>query len=84
MIKLTLECQECGNKVELLSNQLGQQIQMSKLRDSKFAIQSMDVEKHGELSDYDDISDVKTNINSIRIDCRNCDYSYVVLEDFQL
>ena len=84
VIEIALNCLNCGNKIELRSNQQGEQIQMSRLRDKNFVFQSIDIENNGELNDYEDISDVETELTNIRIDCRKCNDSYVVLEDFQL
>ncbi len=77
MIKLTLECQECGNKVELLSNQHGSQVQVSKIRDKDFKVEEIVIKEQSEL-------DVEAELNRIRIDCGKCSNSYIVLEDFIL
>jgi transcription elongation factor Elf1 len=81
-MKLILECQNCGNRVEMESTQVGQQVQMKRnLIDNDFYIHDVNIEKEGDIDDIDDVDDIETTLNSIRIDCRECG-DFIVLEDF--
>lgn len=54
---------------------------MSKLNQQGFTVNTPDIDKNGDLEEYEDIDDIDVEARSIRINCDNCD-DYIVLEDF--
>ncbi|SDL23465.1 hypothetical protein [Natronincola ferrireducens] len=80
MVKMILICGTCGNEVEMVPHQVGHQIQMSKLVNYGFRVDTPSIDKYGDIGDYEDIDDVDVELREIRINCSKCQDDYIVLE----
>ena len=77
-MKITIICENCGNKVELIPETRGNVAYVTrKLFDSNF---NFDVNIKAELSDdtVSDADDVNTKLEEIRFDCKSCG-EYIIL-----
>ena len=72
-MKIIIECEKCGNRVEIESETRGNVAYFEQgLLENDFYIFGVDIDAELQKDSVDDADDVETNLKEIRIDCQKC------------
>ena len=72
-MKIIIECEKCGNRVEIESETRGNVAYFEqRLLENDFYISGVDIDAELQKDSVDDADDVETNLKEIRIDCQKC------------
>lgn len=72
-MKVIIECEKCGNKVEINPETLGKVAYFEqRLLEHNFTIYNTTIEAELQQEMVSDPDDVETTLKEIRIDCDNC------------
>ena len=72
-MKIIIECEKCGNRVEIESETRGNVAYFEqRLLENDFYIFEVDIDAELQKDSVDDADDVETNLKEIRIDCQKC------------
>lgn len=78
-MKIQVICENCGKFAELKSTQRGNQVQMWKLQEHGFSVDTPSIELNGDLEEITDIDEIEAELKEVRFNCSYCG-DYIVLE----
>jgi len=73
----------CGNILNLEQESIGNVSYVrNNARNSKISLDSVTVDKEGDIEDYDEIDEIETTLSEVRFKCDSCG-DYIILSDFE-